>query len=62
MAPDMRGYGRTARPEAIDQYTFLHMVGDMVGLVREGAMSAAAKEKKPRTRRVSSKRRKGSPA
>jgi pimeloyl-ACP methyl ester carboxylesterase len=23
VAPDMRGYGRTARPEAIDQYTLL---------------------------------------
>jgi pimeloyl-ACP methyl ester carboxylesterase len=29
----MRGYGRTERPEAIDQYTLLHLVGDMVGLV-----------------------------
>ena len=33
VAPDMRGYGRTERPEAIDQYTLLHLVGDMVGLV-----------------------------
>jgi pimeloyl-ACP methyl ester carboxylesterase len=33
VAPDMRGYGRTDRPEAIDQYTLLHLVGDMVGLV-----------------------------
>jgi len=32
-APDMRGYGRTERPEAIDQYTLLHLVGDMVGLL-----------------------------
>jgi len=33
VAPDMRGYGRTDRPEAIDQYTLLHLVGDIVGLV-----------------------------
>src|SRR5260370_1896014 len=32
-APDMRGYGRTDRPEATDQYTLLHLVGDMVGLL-----------------------------
>jgi pimeloyl-ACP methyl ester carboxylesterase len=33
VAPDMRGYGQTDRPEAIDQYTLLHLVGDMMGLV-----------------------------
>ena len=33
VAPDMRGYGQTERPEAIDQYTLLHLVGDMVGLL-----------------------------
>jgi len=33
VAPDMRGYGRSDQPEAIDQYTLLHLVGDMVGLV-----------------------------
>ncbi len=33
VAPDMRGYGKTDRPEAIDKYTLLHLVGDMVGLV-----------------------------
>src|SRR6202045_2702305 len=33
VAPDMRGYGRTDRPEAIDQYTILHLVGDVVGLL-----------------------------
>jgi pimeloyl-ACP methyl ester carboxylesterase len=32
-APDMRGYGGSNRPRAIDQYTLLHLVGDMVGLV-----------------------------
>jgi pimeloyl-ACP methyl ester carboxylesterase len=29
----MRGYGRTDRPDAIDQYTLFHLVGDMVGLL-----------------------------
>ena len=33
VAPDMRGYGRSDRPEAIDQYTLLHLIGDMVGLL-----------------------------
>ena len=33
VAPDMRGYGHTDRPEQIDQYTLLHLVGDMVDLL-----------------------------
>jgi len=33
VAPDMRGYGQSERPKAIDQYTLLHLVGDMVGLL-----------------------------
>jgi pimeloyl-ACP methyl ester carboxylesterase len=33
VAPDMRGYGQTDQPGAIDQYTLLHLVGDMVGLL-----------------------------
>ena len=33
VAPDMRGYGQTERPDAIDQYTLLHLVGDMVGVL-----------------------------
>src|SRR5260370_6844741 len=33
VAPDMRGYGQTDRPEAIDQYTLLHLIGDMAGLI-----------------------------
>src|SRR5437899_11761164 len=33
VAPDMRGYGQTDRPREIDQYTLLHFVGDMVGLL-----------------------------
>ncbi len=33
VAPDMRGYGGSDRPDEIDQYTLFHLVGDMVGLV-----------------------------
>ena len=41
VAPDMRGYGQSDRPDAIDQYTLVHLVGDMVGLLDAlGAESA----------------------
>ena len=41
VAPDMRGYGQSDRPHEIDQYTLLHLVGDMVGLLDAlGAESA----------------------
>ncbi|HUJ97560.1 MAG TPA: alpha/beta hydrolase [Stellaceae bacterium] len=33
VAPDMRGYGQTDRPEPIEKYTLLHLVGDMVGVL-----------------------------
>jgi pimeloyl-ACP methyl ester carboxylesterase len=33
VAPDLRGYGKSDAPEAIDQYTILHLVGDMVGVL-----------------------------
>ena len=33
VAPDQRGYGQTDRPEAIDQYTQFHMIGDIIGLM-----------------------------
>ena len=33
VAPDMRGYGKSDRPDAIDQYTLFHLVGDLVGLL-----------------------------
>ncbi len=34
VAPDMRGYGGTQAPEPIDQYTLMHLVGDMAELVK----------------------------
>jgi pimeloyl-ACP methyl ester carboxylesterase len=33
VAPDMRGYGKSDAPEAIDQYTIFHLVGDLIGLL-----------------------------
>jgi pimeloyl-ACP methyl ester carboxylesterase len=33
VAPDLRGYGRSDRPEALEQYTILQDIGDVVGLV-----------------------------
>jgi epoxide hydrolase A/B len=41
VAADMRGYGDTDAPEAIEAYTLLHLVGDMVGVLDAlGAESA----------------------
>jgi pimeloyl-ACP methyl ester carboxylesterase len=33
VAPDLRGYGRSDRPEEVEKYTLLHNIGDIVGLV-----------------------------
>src|SRR5712671_216053 len=33
VAPDMRGYGKSDRPEPIDQYTIFHLVGDLIGVL-----------------------------
>ena len=33
VAPDQRGYGQTDRPAAIEKYTQLHLVGDIIGLL-----------------------------
>ena len=42
VAPDMRGYGSTDRPGAVEQYTQLHHVGDMVGLLDALGVERAA--------------------
>jgi pimeloyl-ACP methyl ester carboxylesterase len=34
VAPDMRGYGGTDKPDGVEAYSILHLVGDMVDLVR----------------------------
>lgn len=33
VAPDMRGYGLSDRPTAIDQYSIFHLAGDLVGVL-----------------------------
>jgi len=33
VAPDMRGYGRSDCPAALDRYTLFHVLGDMLGLL-----------------------------
>jgi pimeloyl-ACP methyl ester carboxylesterase len=33
VVPDMRGFGRTDAPQAIDAYDIMQLVGDVVGLV-----------------------------
>jgi pimeloyl-ACP methyl ester carboxylesterase len=33
VAPDQRGYGHTDRPNAIEAYTLLHLVGDLIGML-----------------------------
>jgi pimeloyl-ACP methyl ester carboxylesterase len=42
VAPDMRGYGQSDRPGAIEQYTLLHLVGDMIGLLDALGVDQAA--------------------
>ncbi|TET39984.1 MAG: alpha/beta fold hydrolase [Dehalococcoidia bacterium] len=33
IAPDLRGYGETDKPEGIECYDIHHLVGDLVGLL-----------------------------
>jgi hypothetical protein len=33
VAIDLRGYGRSDRPEEVEKYTLLHYVGDLLGLL-----------------------------
>jgi pimeloyl-ACP methyl ester carboxylesterase len=33
VAPNLRGYGRSDRPDEVEKYTLLHHLGDVVGLV-----------------------------
>ena len=42
IAPHMRGYGLTDKPEAIDQYTLFHLTGDMVGVLDALELKQAA--------------------
>jgi pimeloyl-ACP methyl ester carboxylesterase len=42
IAPDQRGYGETDAPQAIDQYTIHHLVGDLTGLLDALGIEEAA--------------------
>jgi pimeloyl-ACP methyl ester carboxylesterase len=33
LAPDMRGYGRSSKPEAIEDYDVVHLIDDLLGLL-----------------------------
>ena len=33
VAPDMRGYGKTDKPAAVEDYDIQHLTGDLVGIV-----------------------------
>jgi pimeloyl-ACP methyl ester carboxylesterase len=33
VAPDQRGYGRSSRPEAVEDYDIVHLTGDLLGLL-----------------------------
>lgn len=33
IAIDLRGYGRSDCPESVEEYTTLHIVGDLIGLM-----------------------------
>ena len=33
VAPDLRGYGQTDRPEPVEAYDIFQLTGDLVGLV-----------------------------
>ena len=42
VAPDQRGSGKTDRPEAVESYTILNLVSDIVGMVQALGRSHAA--------------------
>jgi pimeloyl-ACP methyl ester carboxylesterase len=41
VAPDQRGYGQTDKPQAIESYNILNLVGDIVGLVNSLGVDSA---------------------
>lgn len=42
ICPDQRGYGRSDRPEAIEDYDIHHLTGDLLGLLDEAGHERAA--------------------
>jgi pimeloyl-ACP methyl ester carboxylesterase len=41
IAPDQRGYGDSSHPDSIDQYSIMHLVGDIVGLIASAGEKTA---------------------
>lgn len=41
LAPDQRGYGRSSRPEAVEDYDVHHLTGDLLGLLDDIAAEQA---------------------
>ena len=41
LAPDQRGYGTTDLPDGVDEFTQLHLVGDIVGLLDASGVDTA---------------------
>jgi len=41
LAPDMRGYGRSTRPEATEDYDILNLTGDLIGLMDDAGEEQA---------------------
>ncbi|KAI5075507.1 hypothetical protein GOP47_0009978 [Adiantum capillus-veneris] len=42
IAPDLRGYGDTSAPQGVENYSFLHIVGDVIGLLDALQLQKAA--------------------
>jgi pimeloyl-ACP methyl ester carboxylesterase len=42
LAPDQRGYGRSSRPEAIEDYTIVALTADLIGLLDDAGAERAA--------------------
>ncbi|OBK71294.1 alpha/beta fold hydrolase [Mycobacterium sp. 1274761.0] len=42
LAPDQRGYGRSSRPEAVDEYSIVELTSDLVGLLDDAGAAKAA--------------------
>ncbi|MCO5555331.1 hypothetical protein L7F22_008877 [Adiantum nelumboides] len=42
IAPDLRGYGDTSAPKGVENYSYLHVVGDVVGLLDALQLQKAA--------------------
>ena len=41
IAPDQRGYGRSSRPDAIEDYDIAHLTGDLLGIVDDAGEERA---------------------